>query len=213
MLDLLKALKDTPIPTILTVAGILFLVLGVAGGIVGKIQVAPNRQRISLAMGGLLLVIGVAIDLLAGSERRDETGPGGAAAKVDAGAGSAPIAGPSTGPAPASPDTGRFLDAAREQRSESGDNRLNRVAAKALAGNALTEVDVQDLDDESLIILRNAPYARHGRAFVRADLHRYYYGGNPYSLRIDPSFIEAMLDDTDWHNVSMVAARQSSIRR
>jgi hypothetical protein len=41
----LEALKDTPIPTILVVAGIAFLLLSVAGQLTGRIVVPPERQR------------------------------------------------------------------------------------------------------------------------------------------------------------------------
>jgi hypothetical protein len=43
--SIIAALKDTPLPTILVVAGIAFLLLAVAGQIAGRIVVAPERQR------------------------------------------------------------------------------------------------------------------------------------------------------------------------
>ena len=43
--DLLGAIKDTPLPTVLVVAGIVFWVLAIAGSIAGKIRVQPGRQR------------------------------------------------------------------------------------------------------------------------------------------------------------------------
>ena len=39
------ALKGTPIPTILAIAGIVFLLLSIAGQLAGRIAVPPKRQR------------------------------------------------------------------------------------------------------------------------------------------------------------------------
>ena len=39
------AIKSTPLPTVLVVAGIVFWVLAIAGSIAGKIRVRPGRQR------------------------------------------------------------------------------------------------------------------------------------------------------------------------
>jgi hypothetical protein len=61
--SVIAALKDTPIPTILVVAGIAFLLLAVAGQIAGRIVVAPERQRWSAIIGGGLLAIGVALSI------------------------------------------------------------------------------------------------------------------------------------------------------
>jgi hypothetical protein len=61
MESVLAALKETPIPTILVVAGIAFLLLSIAGQLAGRIAVAPERQRWAAVMGGILLVFGVAL--------------------------------------------------------------------------------------------------------------------------------------------------------
>lgn len=58
------ALKDTPIPTILVVAGIVFLLLSIAGHLAGKIVVSPERQRWAAAIGGVLTVLGVALYII-----------------------------------------------------------------------------------------------------------------------------------------------------
>jgi hypothetical protein len=52
MESVLTALKDTPIPTILVVAGIAFLLLAIAGQLAGRIVVAPERQRWAAFIGG-----------------------------------------------------------------------------------------------------------------------------------------------------------------
>jgi hypothetical protein len=59
--SIITALKDTPIPTILVVAGIVFLLLAIAGQLAGRIAVPPERQRQAAIIGCLLLVVGVAL--------------------------------------------------------------------------------------------------------------------------------------------------------
>jgi hypothetical protein len=60
----ITALKDTPIPTILVVAGIVFLLLAIAGQLAGRIAVAPERQRWAAIIGGGLLAIGIALHVV-----------------------------------------------------------------------------------------------------------------------------------------------------
>jgi hypothetical protein len=45
MESVLAALKETPIPTILVLGGILFLLLSMVGQLVGHVTVPPERQR------------------------------------------------------------------------------------------------------------------------------------------------------------------------
>ncbi len=63
-MEWIRLLKETPVPTILIVAGIFFLVLAVAGGIAGKINILPGRQGISLGIGVILLMTGIIIYLV-----------------------------------------------------------------------------------------------------------------------------------------------------
>jgi hypothetical protein len=48
---ILTALKETPIPTIMVVAGIVFLLLSIAGQLAGRVTVPPERQRQATIMG------------------------------------------------------------------------------------------------------------------------------------------------------------------
>jgi hypothetical protein len=64
MESVVAALKDTPIPTILVIAGIAFLLLAIAGQVAGRIAVAPERQRWAALIGGGLLAIGLALHLV-----------------------------------------------------------------------------------------------------------------------------------------------------
>jgi hypothetical protein len=59
--SIITALKDTPIPTILVVAGIVFLLLSIAGQLAGRIAVPPERQRQAAIIGCLLVVVGLAL--------------------------------------------------------------------------------------------------------------------------------------------------------
>ena len=64
MESVVAALKDTPIPTILVIAGIAFLLLAIAGQVAGRIAVAPERQRWAALIGGGLLTIGLALHIV-----------------------------------------------------------------------------------------------------------------------------------------------------
>ena len=64
MEHVINALKDTPIPTILVVAGIVFLLLAIAGQLAGRIIVSSERQPWAAVIGGVLLVIGVTLTLI-----------------------------------------------------------------------------------------------------------------------------------------------------
>jgi hypothetical protein len=64
MESLLAALKNTPIPTIMVVAGIVFLLLSMAGQLAGRITVPPERQRQATIIGCLLVVVGVALHVV-----------------------------------------------------------------------------------------------------------------------------------------------------
>jgi hypothetical protein len=64
MENIVAALKDTPIPTILVIAGIVFLLLSIAGQLAGRIAVPPERQRQAAIIGALLVVVGVAIHVV-----------------------------------------------------------------------------------------------------------------------------------------------------
>src|SRR5919109_728282 len=64
MASVLDALKNTPIPTILVVAGIAFLLLSIAGQLAGRITVPPERQRQATIIGCLLVVVGIALHVV-----------------------------------------------------------------------------------------------------------------------------------------------------
>jgi len=60
----LNAIQKTPVSTILILAGLLFLVLGVVTKIGGFIEVSPEQKRWTLPLGLLILAIGLASNFL-----------------------------------------------------------------------------------------------------------------------------------------------------
>jgi hypothetical protein len=64
MQEILSALRDTPIPTILVVSGVLFLLLSVADQFAGKISINPARQRLAVVIGSVLIVLGISLYIL-----------------------------------------------------------------------------------------------------------------------------------------------------
>ena len=64
MESVFAALKETPIPTILVIAGIVFLLLSMAGQLIGHITVPPERQRWAAVTGGVLLMVGIGLHII-----------------------------------------------------------------------------------------------------------------------------------------------------
>lgn len=62
--ELVSTLQKTPLPTILVVGGIIFLLLSISGGFAGKINILPNRQKMAGLIGGALLACGLTIYLI-----------------------------------------------------------------------------------------------------------------------------------------------------
>lgn len=59
MSEILVALKDTPIPTILVIGGLVFLFLSMNGQFSTKAKIPPHRQRFSAILGIILLLSGI----------------------------------------------------------------------------------------------------------------------------------------------------------
>jgi hypothetical protein len=62
-MEILSALKDSPVPTILVVAGIFFLTLAIATQLGWKIKVSSQQQKVSVVIGALLLFFGISLYL------------------------------------------------------------------------------------------------------------------------------------------------------
>lgn len=61
--DIINAFAGTPIPTILVVSGILFLLLSVAEKISGRLTIRESRKKQALVLGAVLLSVGVFLSL------------------------------------------------------------------------------------------------------------------------------------------------------
>jgi hypothetical protein len=61
MESVIAALNDTPIPTLLVVAGIVLLLLSIVGQLAGRIAVPPERQLWAAIIGSVLIMAGVAL--------------------------------------------------------------------------------------------------------------------------------------------------------
>jgi len=60
-MDILKLLANTPIPTILVAAGLFFLFLAIGGQFGAKIVTDKVKQQYAAALGGICLLLGLAI--------------------------------------------------------------------------------------------------------------------------------------------------------
>jgi tetratricopeptide (TPR) repeat protein len=61
IVDALETLKGTNIPAILVVAGIIFILLAMAGGFTGKIHIPKQRQKWAGVIGAFLLLAGLCL--------------------------------------------------------------------------------------------------------------------------------------------------------
>ena len=69
-MDLLGAIKDTPLPTVFVVAGIVFWLLAIAGSLAGKITVRPEHQQTAGILGTVLLISGLVLSYLPAPQSR-----------------------------------------------------------------------------------------------------------------------------------------------
>jgi len=61
IMDLLTSLADTPVPNVLVIAGIVFLLLAVAGKVGANLSIPAQRQTMAAAIGTVLLLSGIAM--------------------------------------------------------------------------------------------------------------------------------------------------------
>lgn len=66
----------------------------------------------------------------------------------------------------------------------------------------LTEADLKDLDKAQLRLMRNAVYARHGRAFKSVDLQSLWECYTWYKK--NPNYSDDLLTETDRHNIELI---------
>lgn len=72
-MELLSKLSETPIPNVMVIAGIVFLLLAVAGKVGANLSVPPNRQKVSALIGTILLASGLIIFLAPSSSEPPES--------------------------------------------------------------------------------------------------------------------------------------------
>jgi hypothetical protein len=162
----LTALKDTPIPTILVVAGIMFLLLAIAGQLAGRIAVAPERQRWAAVIGGGLLAIGVTLHIVP----QVSVTPSAPFTPSEPNKANPPAPLPQTPPAesptPQSGDKPDHLLVPKKESSRSGvqtrySSVLANIARFEKTGELVTlELIVQNHSDESLSICTHSSLAR-----------------------------------------------------
>jgi hypothetical protein len=61
MIDLIKSISQTPLPTILVIAGILFIFLGIGGQLGAQIVTDSIKRKFSGILGAMLLISGFSL--------------------------------------------------------------------------------------------------------------------------------------------------------
>jgi hypothetical protein len=142
-MDLLGAIKDTPLPTVFVVAGIVFWLLAIAGSVAGKITVRPEHQQTAGILGTVLLISGLVLSYLPAPQSRphDATVPAPAptvpapAPTVPAPAPAVPAPAPTVpAPAPTVPTPDKPAQPGSDWVSKFDGNWLVRRVARASAG-------------------------------------------------------------------------------
>jgi tetratricopeptide (TPR) repeat protein len=91
---------------------------------------------------------------------------------------------------------------------------LLAATGKVLQGEILEDEDVAKLTLGELRVLRNGPYARHGKNFRDPGLNAYYYGEGsslPMRLAIDPDFALSSLTLEDKANVKLFKLKEAEL--
>lgn len=61
MEEAIKAIQETPVPTMLIVAGLFFILLGFISKLGGMLEVSPEQKRFTIPIGLLVLMIGLVL--------------------------------------------------------------------------------------------------------------------------------------------------------
>lgn len=155
MSNFFVALKDTPIPTILVVAGIVFLILSIADHLAGKIVVSPDRKRLAAAIGTVLIVLGITLYIIPPHRSSDRSD---VAVKK---------ASPSNAP-PSSPDRSSL-----PKTESTAPDVLDRVSSLVVPPVAGPSQDVSSLDNARAIqvgtAIRDSANPGENRFFFKFD--------------------------------------------
>lgn len=124
---------------------------------------------------------------------------------------------PKLAPTPTAPTPAKATPPAEpppDLRDPSGKS-LEPLLAQMFAGQAIDARELVPLSEDSLLKLRNAPYARHGRPFKMKVLQTFFYDARTGAMQSkllprvpNPEFKESMLDETDLQNVRAVVNEQ-----
>jgi serine/threonine-protein kinase len=104
-------------------------------------------------------------------------------------------------PRPTPPPTNPNLNA-NSARPPAVSPAMERAEQKVISGAPLTEADLSSLSPAELRLLRNAPFARHGRTFQAPELKQYFESRPWYRPRAD--FKESALSEADRANADRV---------
>jgi hypothetical protein len=83
---------------------------------------------------------------------------------------------------------------------------LEPLLVRILAGKRVSADELRGLSADEISILRNAPYARHGRPFKKAELQSFFYGKR--KLVVNPAYSDKLLDAADQANIAAAVAVQ-----
>ena len=181
----LKLIQSTPLPVILIISGILFLLLFITGGISGKIMVEPGKQKFAGMVGILLLLIGIFFNL-SGKEKEQDPGDKGPASERSPFGGL--VAVPSSAAAPVG--FGQVVPY----------YMTRKVTASDISGKSVVELE----------IMRNEIYARHGMKFTRVDLQDYFSRQSWYAPRYEPgNFPPGILNPIEQDNIHFLKYQET----
>jgi hypothetical protein len=94
----------------------------------------------------------------------------------------------------------RFIDAPRPT--------VEPLLVRVLAGQRISAAELRGLQPDEISLVRNAPYARHGRRFKKPELQSFFYGRR--GLVVNPAYSDKLLDAADQANI---AAAVSATRK
>jgi uncharacterized protein YgiM (DUF1202 family) len=72
--ETIKAIQETPLPTILIIAGLFFLLLGFVNKLGGVIEVSSEQKRLTIPIGLLILTIGLVLSFSSSPELNSSNG-------------------------------------------------------------------------------------------------------------------------------------------
>jgi len=157
-----------------------------------------SAGRLLLVLGGIVVAVAGLVALaLVGLYMSGQQGKGGDGNRR---------AGHAT-PTPAASNANANAAATPTKEDAALADRLAVAEQKVLGGVGLTPADLSGLSPADLRVLRQVPFARHGRVFTDARLQRYFESRPWYTP--NPRFSEGALTETDRANAELARAYES----